>query len=112
MMPLLSIDPDKARFSRRLSDKILAAFNHACSEGDVVTATELLTTLEYVLLANPPPQDRREAVVAPLLEAHERLWSLKTGSRSVGPKARAPELPVALAARQGIIAASHSKMTA
>jgi len=69
---------DQERYSRRLSDKIQAAFDHACDEGDLIVATELLETLELVLLRTPPRMERREVVVAPLLASHERLWHLKT----------------------------------
>jgi hypothetical protein len=70
---------DKERYSRRLSDKIQAAFDHACDEGQLTVATELLETLELVLLRTPPRADRRETVVGPLLASHERLWHLKSG---------------------------------
>ena len=72
---------DQERYSRRLSDKIQAAFDHACDEGELIVATELLETLELVLLRTPPRPERRETVVAPLLASHERLWHLKTGGR-------------------------------
>jgi hypothetical protein len=70
---------DKERYSRRLSDKIQAAFDHACDDGELIVATELLETLELVLLRTPPRADRRETVVGPLLASHERLWHLKSG---------------------------------
>jgi hypothetical protein len=72
---------DQERYSRRLSDKIQAAFDHACDEGELIVATELLETLELVLLRTPPRPERRETVVAPLLASHERLWHLKSGGR-------------------------------
>jgi hypothetical protein len=68
---------DQERYSRRLSDKIQTAFDHACDEGELTVATELLATLEVVLLRTPPRPDRRESVVGPLLASHERLWHLK-----------------------------------
>lgn len=68
---------DKERYSRRLSDKIQAAFDHACDEGELQVATELLVTLELVLLRVAPKPDRREAIVAPLMASHERLWHLR-----------------------------------
>ncbi len=68
---------DQERYSRRLSDKIQAAFDHACDEGELQVAAELLTILETVLLRVAPKPDRREAVVAPLMASHERLWHLK-----------------------------------
>jgi hypothetical protein len=72
-----SASGDQERYSRRLSDKIQAAFDHACDESELIVATELLQTLELVLLRVPPRPERRETVVAPLLASHERLWHLK-----------------------------------
>lgn len=71
---------DQERYSRRLSDKIQAAFDHACDESQLEVAAELLETLEHVLLRTPPKPERREAVVAPLLACHERLWHLRAES--------------------------------
>ena len=68
---------DKERYNRRLSDKIQAAFDHACDEGELSVASQLLDTLELVLLRVAIKPERRETVVAPLLAAHERLWHLK-----------------------------------
>ncbi len=69
--------PDQERYSRRLSDKIQTAFDHACDEGELQVAADLLTTLELVLLRVAPKPDRREAIVAPLMASHERLWHLR-----------------------------------
>jgi hypothetical protein len=69
---------DQERYSRRLSDKIQAAFDHACDERELLVAADLLTTLELVLLRVAPKPDRREAIVAPLMASHERLWHLRT----------------------------------
>jgi hypothetical protein len=68
---------DQERYSRRLSDKIQAAFDHACDEHELLVAADLLTTLELVLLRVAPKPDRREAIVAPLMASHERLWYLR-----------------------------------
>jgi hypothetical protein len=70
---------DQERYSRRLSDKIQAAFDHACSDGQLEVAAELLETLEIVLLRGATRPERREAVIGPLLASHARLWHLKTG---------------------------------
>ena len=75
---------DQERYSRRLSDKIQAAFDHACDEGELQVAAELLATLEVVLLRVPPKPDRREAVVAPLMASHERLWHLRSREQDSG----------------------------
>jgi hypothetical protein len=68
---------DQERYSRRLSDKIQVAFDHACDEGELAVAGDLLETLEVVLLRVAPRPDRREAIVGPLLASHERLWHLR-----------------------------------
>jgi len=49
---------DHERYSRRLSDKIQAAFEHACDEGELIAASELLAVLENVLLSNPLRPER------------------------------------------------------
>jgi hypothetical protein len=72
-----SASTDQERYSRRLSDKIQTAFDHACDEGELQVAADLLQTLELVLLRVAPKPDRREAVVAPLMASHERLWHLR-----------------------------------
>jgi hypothetical protein len=68
---------DQGRYSRRLSDKICAAFNHACDEKEGLVAADLLRTLELLLLRTPPDPERRETVLRTLLVSHERLWTLK-----------------------------------
>jgi hypothetical protein len=95
MSQLTPSSSDQERYSRRLSDKIQAAFDHACDEGELEVAAELLETLEVVLLRTPPKPDRRETVVAPLLASHERLWHLRaSGSNHFGRHA-APEAEMA-----------------
>lgn len=71
--------PDR-RYNRRLGDKIVAAFDHACDDGDLTTAAELLSILETHVLREVPRPDRREIVVAPLLNLHQRLWALKAAA--------------------------------
>jgi len=80
--------PDQERYSRRLSDKIQTAFDHACDEGELQVAADLLQTLELVLLRVAPKPDRREAIVAPLMASHERLWHLraKTAKKDEEPE--------------------------
>ena len=66
------------RYSRRLSDKILVAFHHACDQADFEVARKLLQTLEMMLTQRPstPDQTRRRNVES-LVAAHERLWNLR-----------------------------------
>ncbi len=67
-----------ARQGRRLSDKILVAFHHACDAQDLVVAEQLLKTLELMLTRRgvPAEQNRRKSLES-LVAAHERLWHLR-----------------------------------
>lgn len=66
------------RHSRRLSDKILIAFHHACDQADFEVAEQLLRILEMMLTRRPvaPDQNRRRNMES-LVAAHERLWHLR-----------------------------------
>ena len=66
------------RYSRRLSDKILLAFHHACDQGDYEIAQQLLQILEAMLTRRtvPPDANRRKSIES-LVAAHERLWHLR-----------------------------------
>lgn len=66
------------RYSRRLSDKILIAFHHACDQGDYEVAEQLLRVLEN-MLERPavPPDSNRRRTLESLVAAHERLWHLR-----------------------------------
>lgn len=74
-------DPSGAtmpRYSRRLSDKILIGFHHACDQGDFEVAEQLLHVLEMMLRrrALSPDLNRRRSMDS-LVAAHERLWYLR-----------------------------------
>ena len=63
---------------RRLSDKILVAFHHACDLGDTEVAGELLRILEFMLTRKPMAQHAgRRRSMENLIAAHERLWQLR-----------------------------------
>ncbi len=66
------------RQGRRLSDKILVAFHHACDVNDFEVADHLLIALELMLTRRPFPTDggRRRSMES-LVAAHERLWHLR-----------------------------------
>jgi hypothetical protein len=66
------------RYSRRLSDKILLAFHHACDQGDYEVAQQLLQILETMLTRRTvaPDANRRKSIES-LVAAHERLWHLR-----------------------------------
>jgi hypothetical protein len=63
---------------RRLSDKILVAFHHACDQHDFEVAERLLVVLEIVVRRPPPAgQPERRRGIETLVAAHERLWLLR-----------------------------------
>jgi hypothetical protein len=66
------------RYSRRLSDKILIAFHHACDQADFEVAEQLLGVLEMMLTRRPlTPDNTRRRNMESLVAAHERLWHLR-----------------------------------
>lgn len=66
------------RYSRRLSDKILIAFHHACDQADFEVAEQLLHILEMMLTRRPlTPDGSRRRNMESLVAAHERLWHLR-----------------------------------
>jgi hypothetical protein len=66
------------RHSRRLSDKLLVAFHHACDVSDLEVADQLLRLLELMTTRRPRPEDgNRRRSIEGLVAAHERLWHLR-----------------------------------
>ena len=66
------------RHSRRLSDKILIAFHHACDQGDFDVAEMLLDIVEMMLTRRTAsPDTNRRRHLESLVAAHERLWHLR-----------------------------------
>ena len=66
------------RHARRLSDKILIAFHHACDQGDFEVAEDLLRVVEMMLTRRPAsPDTNRRKNLESLVAAHERLWLLR-----------------------------------
>lgn len=73
------------RYTRRLSDKILIAFHHACDQGDYEVAERLLSILEQMLTRRTVPVDaNRRKGIESLVAAHERLWHLRHPERKYG----------------------------
>ena len=66
--------PAGVRHTRRLSDKILIAFHHACDQADFEVANALLRLLER---KPPQPEATRRRNVESLVAAHQRLWQLR-----------------------------------
>ena len=63
---------------RRLSDKVLVVFYHACDSGDIEAAEHLFRLLEVMAMRHPQGVglDRRLNLDA-LVNAHERLLALR-----------------------------------
>jgi hypothetical protein len=69
---------EPTRYTRRLSDKILIAFHHACDQGDNEVAAQLLDVLEFMINRAPHlPDGRDRRTKESLVAAHERLWLLR-----------------------------------
>lgn len=63
---------------RRLSDKLLAAFNQACDQGYADIAEMLLRCLELALTREGGAQSSDKRVeLGPVIEAYSRLLALK-----------------------------------
>jgi hypothetical protein len=71
--------------ARRLSDKILVAFNQACDQRDLDVADLLLQALDLTLTREAREYDQRREL-GPVVEAYARLRSL----REAGPALQAP----------------------
>ena len=66
------------RSGRRLWDKILVAFHHACDLGDLEIAEAMLQILELMLVRQTIAVDtNRRRNIESLVAAHERFWSLR-----------------------------------
>lgn len=66
------------RHTRRLEDKLLVSFHHACDVADIEVARHVLDILEMMLArktVQPDPHRRRN--MEGLVAAHERLWNLR-----------------------------------
>jgi hypothetical protein len=70
--------PRATRYTRRLSDKVMIAFDHACDQSDLEVAEQLLRVLEMMLTRRPlTPDGNRRRNIESLVAAHERLWLLR-----------------------------------
>ena len=65
------------RYTRRLSDKVLIAFHHACDQHDFEVAEQLLHVLEMMLKRQPLTLGNRRRDRETLVAAYERLWQLR-----------------------------------
>lgn len=75
----------QTRYTRRLSDKILIAFHHACDQADFEVAHQLLGVTEMMLTRRPlVPDGTRRRSMESLVAAHERLWNLRHPTTEAG----------------------------
>jgi len=66
------------RHTRRLTDKILIAFHHACDQNDFEVAEEMLRIFEMIITRRTvSPDVNRRKNMESLVAAHERLWLLR-----------------------------------
>jgi hypothetical protein len=65
------------RRSRRVEDRVFATFNHACDQGALEIAGQLLGVYE-MMLAGPPLSKgaARRREISLLIAAHASLWEL------------------------------------
>ncbi|WP_338662466.1 hypothetical protein VQH23_20205 [Pararoseomonas sp. SCSIO 73927] len=76
--------PSAPRHTRRLTDKILIAFHHACDQGDYEVAEEMLRILEMMIRRRTvSPDANRRKNMESLVAAHERLWLLRHPEKDV-----------------------------
>ena len=66
------------RHTRRLEDKLLIAFHHACDVNDLEVAAQVLGILEMMIQRRPvQPDSSRRKTLETFVAAHERLWYLR-----------------------------------
>ncbi len=70
--------PPLKRHSRRLEDKLLIAFHHACDVNDLEIAEHVLRVLEIMLARRPThPDGNRRRNMESFVAAHERMWHIR-----------------------------------
>ena len=63
---------------RRLADKVLIVFHHACDAMDLEVAEHLFSVLELMAMSNPHPgAANRRLNLESLVSAHERLFEVR-----------------------------------
>lgn len=65
-------------YRKRLSERILTAFNQACDQCEIAVAWDLLDVLQCLERRRPTlPTGEQRKVREELVAAHERLWPLR-----------------------------------
>ena len=81
-------EPVTRNTGRRLSDKILVAFHHACDSREPDIARQLLDILESLAVwdaCSTMNAERRKAL-DDLVGAHQRLWQIRNASFSANDR--------------------------
>jgi hypothetical protein len=66
------------RYTRRLTDKVLIAFHHACDHREIDVAEKQLGVLESMTARSPAsPTGGERRAKETLVAAHERLWQIR-----------------------------------
>ena len=79
-------DDPSHHLPRRLSDKLLAAFDQACEQHQVEVAELVLKAIEIILTQEAAPAEReRRSHLGPVVEAFSRLKTLRESRNEFGP---------------------------
>jgi hypothetical protein len=62
---------------RSTSDHIFTAFHHACDQGELEVADQLLRVIEAMSIRGQLSAERRDYGVNMIVAAYERLWNLR-----------------------------------
>lgn len=77
-LPIIPPSTGEVRHNRRLFDKVVLAFHHACDVNDQVVAGGLLALLDTMATRPARLHDgNRRKTVESLVAAHHRLWHLR-----------------------------------
>ena len=77
LSPAMTSPSPTIRYTKRLADKILVAFHHACDQRSYRVAWQLLHVLEVMAMRKSfIPADARR-IRQSLVAAHERLWQFE-----------------------------------
>jgi hypothetical protein len=84
LSPAMTSPSPTIRYTKRLADKILVAFHHACDQRSYWVAWQLLHVLEVMAMRKSfIPADARR-IRQSLVAAHEWLWQLRNPENGGG----------------------------
>jgi hypothetical protein len=74
------LDPVHGRQVRRLAEKVMAAFDHACDQGNLHIAEQLLQVMERLATRASTVGTDRRFVMERVLDGRQRIWQLRNAS--------------------------------